>query len=180
MTRLLFSISILFLCFLTSCSSLRRAPDCTSRIELNDTTLNRLTGKYKPYSVVPDTQIKTSLSWNIFDAGYNSETIHDFVEIEVHGKNELSISYWDSTTLIKSKVFKGKIKNDYFVFKRKYLIIPAVIVNLFRNRAFRIGLLPNGNLISDYRQISFGSFYVILPDWRFMKEFGVEFQRLNE
>ena len=179
MTRLLFSISIIFVCVLTSCSSLRRAKLCTSRIELNDTTLNRLAGKYKPYSVVPNTQIKTSISWNIFDVGYNPKTKHDYVEIEILSKNKLSISYWDSTTLMKSRVFNGKIKNGYFVFKRKYLIIPALFVNLFRNRIFRIGLLLNDNLITDYNQISFGSFFFIIPNGSSTNEFGVEFQRLD-
>lgn len=167
------------MCLLTSCSSLKRATNYKNKIEFNDTTLIRLTGKYKPYSVVPNTQIKSYLSWNIFDVGYSPETKHDYIEIETLSKNELLISYWDSTTLIKSRVFNGRIKNGYFVFKRKYLIIPALFVNLFRNRSFRIGLLPNNNLITDYNQISFGSVYFIIPDWKFTKEFGVEFQRLN-
>ena len=179
MTRLLSYISLLFVCVFISCSSLKHATNFTGKKDLSDTTLNRLTGKYKPYSIVPNTQNKADLSWNIFDVGYNPKTEQDFVEIKMISKNELSISYWDSTTLIKSKVFKGRIKDGYFVFKRKYLIIPALIVNLFRNRIFRIGVLSNGNLITDYNQISFGSFYFIIPDWKFTKQFGVEFQRLN-
>src|SRR5690606_3952150 len=100
-------------------------------------------------------------------------------EIKLLSKNEVSVSYWDITTLIKSKVIKGRIQDGYFVCKRKYLIIPALIVNLYQNRIFRLGLLSNGNLITDYNQISFGSFYFIIPDWKFTKQFGVEFQRLN-
>lgn len=128
---------------------------------------------------MPDTALEANLAWDVFDWGYNPKTSFDYIEIKPVANNKLLIEYWDSTVLLKSKTFKGNFKNGYFIFKRKYLVIPAVLVNLFRARSFRIGLLPNGNLITDYKQVSGGSFYVLLPYFDKKKEYAVEFEKLH-
>jgi hypothetical protein len=175
--------TILYLCFLhfaiTSCSSLKGTVDSENRIHLSDSTPQHLAGKFKTSSTLPATSYKADLAWDIFDWGYTPKTSFDYIEIRPAANNKLLIEYWDSTTLIKSKLFKGNFKNGYFIFKRKYLVIPAVLVNLFRARSFRIGLLPNGNLITDYKQVSGGSFYVLLPYFNKKKEYAVEFEKLN-
>jgi hypothetical protein len=175
--------TILYLFFfhfaITSCSSLKGTVDCENRVSLSDSTLMLLAGKYKPSSASPKTSLKAVLPGNIFDRGYNPKTSFDYVEIIPVESKKLLIKYWDSTVLIKSKVFKGKFKNGYFIFKRRYLIIPAILANLFRARSFRIGLLPNGNLITDYKQVGGGSFYVLLPYFDKQKEYAVEFEKLN-
>jgi len=175
--------TILYLYFLhfaiTSCSSLKGTVDSENRISLSDSTLKRLAGKFKSSSTLPDTTLEANLAWDVFDWGYNPKTRFDYIEIKPVANNKLLIEYWDSTTLIKSKIFKGKFKNGYFIFKRKYLVIPAVLANLFRARSFRIGLLPNGNLITDYKQVSGGSFYVLLPYLNKNKEYAVEFEKLH-
>jgi hypothetical protein len=169
----------LFCAAVASCSSLKGTIDCQNRMSLSDSTLNLLAGKFKSSSIYSTTSPRAELPWNVFDRGYNPKTKFDFVEIKPVESNKLLISYWDSKNLIKSKVFEGKLKNDYFVFKRRYLIVPAILANLFRARSFRIGLLPNGNLITDYKQIGVGSFYVLLPYFDRKKEYGVEFEKLN-
>ena len=177
--RHFFSLLILLNFILSSCSSLRHASDNRDRINIADSTINLLTGKYNESAIDPIRNIETHLAWNIFDWGYNPKSKQDFIEIEAQENRKIKISYWDSTTLIKSKVFKGKFKHGYFIFKRRYLIIPAILVNLYRNRVFRIGLLSNKNLITDYNQISMGSFYVILPYLERKKEYGVEFKLID-
>jgi hypothetical protein len=162
-----------------SCSSLKGTVDCQNRIILSDSTVKLLAGKFKPVATLPKSSTTAGLPWEIFDRGFNPKTNSDYVLIKPIAGNKLLISYWDSTNLIKSKIFKGKLKNGYFVFKRRYLIIPAVLVNLFRARSFRIGLLPNGNLITDYKQIGGGSFYVLIPYFDKRKEYAAEFEKLN-
>lgn len=173
------SFAVLLLLAFTSCSTFRHAKDSGSKINLHDTTLHQLSGRFRESSIVPSSQAKASLSWDIFDRGINHETQHDYIEIKTLNHRSISVSYWDSTSVLKSKVFKGKIKNGYFVFRRRYLVLPFVVANLFRNRVFRIGLLPNGNVITDYNQVSFGSFYVILPFADNKRQLNVEFERIK-
>ncbi len=167
------------LLIISSCSSLRNIPIHPNRVSLVDSSLYLLGGKFKSQPFHADSSVRGDLSWYLFDRGYNPKTKLDFVEIKVKKNNKLEVLHWDSTTLIKSNTFKGKIESGYFVFKRRYLIIPAILVNVFRGRSLRICLLPNGNLLADYKQISIGSFYVILPDFSKQKEYAVEFERLN-
>ncbi len=60
----------------------------------------------------------------------------------------------ENSGIIKTKKIKGKLKNGYFELKRNHLLIPIIFTNLYRNRKFRLGLLNNGNLITDYNEIS--------------------------
>jgi len=162
-----------------SCSSLRQAAACKDRIQLQDANLTDLNGRYNNDPKSNKDSTRTDLYWNIFDIGYNPKDSNCYIEIKATDKDKLNIALWDNNHIVKSKIFKGKIKRNYFVFKRRYLIIPIILVNLFRNRKFRIGLLPNGNIITDYNQISFGSFYVILPYIEKRKYYGIEFERVN-
>jgi hypothetical protein len=166
------------ICTFFSCSSLKHAVQYENRLSLSKTNLNMLNGKFNAYPTSGDSS-KADLYWDLFDVGYNPKHKPNFIEINNIGPNKLSIAYWDGDHLIKSKLFQGKIKDGYFVFKRRYLIIPAILANLYRNRKFRIGLLPNGNLMTDYDQISFATFYIILPSLEHKKYYGVEFERLK-
>ena len=167
------------LTLLTSCVSLRRADNHAGRIPLSDSTLLKLNGRYGHSAAIPGSEQKADLSWNIFDHGYAPTTQHDFIDIQMLTPNSIRVSYVDSVTVLKSKVFKAKVRSDYLVFKRKHLLLPFVFANVYRNRMFRVGLLPNGNIITDYKQLSVGSFYVILPFLDTKKQFGVEFQRIS-
>jgi len=162
-----------------SCSGLRKVADSKERMPLQQKNLADLNGKYNNDPGSNKDSTRTDLYWNIFDIGYNSKDSVCYIEIKATDNDKLNIALWDNNHIVKSKIFKGKIKRDYFVFKRRYLILPMILVNLFRNRKFRIGLLPNGNIITDYNQISFGSFYVILPYVEKRKYYGVEFERAN-
>jgi hypothetical protein len=162
-----------------SCSTLKQAADCKDRIPLKETNLADLNGKYNNAQRPNKDSIKTDLYSDIFDRGYTPKDSINYFQIKALDNNKLSVSYWDKNQIIKFKIFKGKINEDYFVFRRRFLVIPAIGVNLFRNRKFRIGLLPNGNIITDYNQVSLGSFYVILPFLEKKKYYGVEFERIN-
>lgn len=47
--------------------------------------------------------------------------------------------------------------------KGSHLFAPFIVINLYKNRLFRIGLLQNGNLITDYSEIAFGTAMSICP-----------------
>ena len=82
-------------------------------------------------------------------------------------------------SIIKSKVLKGKIKNGYFEMKRRVFFVPTIYLNIFRTTKFRIGLLENNNLTTDYKQLAWGTRFVIIPFVDNEKEPDFEYKKLN-
>jgi len=169
---------ILSICF--SCSSLKLCVQNEDKIELSQSNINLLNGKFANDSFLNKDSIQGSLYWNFFDRGHNSKDSVEYIKLEVLNTKKIKVSYFDGDTIVRSKVLKGKIRNGYFEFHKKYLIIPALYVNVFRNRSFRISILTNGNLITDYNQVSFGTGFFIIPFYENVKEFNVEFMGLKE
>jgi len=177
---------------LTSCASLKKSVDTGNRIVLTDSTLSLIEGRYERESVQleKDSFPVADLYWNLYantysfifgnDKGLNQKGDTNFIELKVLNKNEILAVYASSSEILTSKVLKGKVKNGYFVFKRKYLFIPFVFANIYRNTKFRIGLLNDMNLIADYKEIGFATFYVILPDFRNISENDMIFKRTKE
>lgn len=74
---------------------------------------------------------------------------------------------------------KGKIKNGYFEMKRRVFFIPTIYLNVFRTTKFRIGILENDNLTTDYNQIAWGTGFVIIPFFDKEKEPDFEYKKIN-
>lgn len=117
----------LFRCFFFSCSGLKQAADRKDRVPLKEINLADLNGRYNNDQSLNKDSIKTDLYWNIFDRGYPSKDSLSYFEIKSFDNNKLSVSYWDKNQIVKSKIFKGKIKKDYFVFRRRFLFIPMIV-----------------------------------------------------
>jgi len=182
-------IIILFLglFFLSSCSSLKNCIDNPDRIVLDNSNYKLIEGKYSIKSIDDkgsfglDSYIlgnNLSYLFKRYDKDNRSESSH-YVEFEFVDEKTLNVTYIENSGTLKTKKIKGKLKNGYFEFKRNHLIIPIILANLFRNRQFRIGLLNNGNLITDFNEISFGTFIVIIPFFENSKDFDVEFERIE-
>jgi len=147
-------------------------------VVLTASNLTLLDGKYERFSKQQGTNAG-DLYWAFFDRGYNHRGNTEFFELKVINKNKLKVLYIDEYETIKDKIMKGEIKNGYFEFKRKYLFIPAVYVNLYRDSKFRIRLTKDNNLLADYNQISFGTFVVIVPFYENEKANNMIFKRIE-
>jgi len=177
--RFIIIVSLLVSAFASvSCGSLKKASKHPGRTVLNDSTFSQLKGKYNDHSPGKDS-LKESLYWDIFDRGINPSNRLHYIELEPVGNSQLKVSCWDGLNRKRSKVFRGQLKDNYFIFRRRYDMVPVLLINLFRGRAFRIGMLENGNLITDYHQLSAGTFYVLVPYVEHRKSFGVEFDRIQ-
>lgn len=186
------SIIIVFVTILTSCASLKKSVDTGNRIWITDTTLRLIEGRYERKSVQlqKDSFPVADLYWNLYantysftfgnDKGLNQKSDTNFIELKVVNKNEILAVYTSGSEVLISKVLKGKVKNGYFVFRRKYLFLPFVVANIYRNTKFRIGLLNDMNLIADYKEIGFATIYVIIPDFRNISESDMIFKRIKE
>jgi hypothetical protein len=64
--------------------------------------------------------------------------------------------------------------------RRNTLIIPAIIVNVFRTIKFRLGILEDGNLTTDYREVAFGTVFIIIPVYYDEKREDLEFQKIGK
>ncbi len=63
---------------------------------------------------------------------------------------------------IKTRIIKGKIKDDYFVFTRRNVSPFWFIINGFGKKTARLGVLNNGDLIVDSRHVIVATI-IILP-----------------
>src|SRR5690606_14996515 len=120
-------------------SSLRKAPSDNDIIELSETNFAALNGKYSDELVSKNNPSNGDLYWYIFDQGYNFKDSINYVELILLSPKRLHVRIFDGETLRKDRVFKGKIKNGYFVFRKRYLFIPALYMNVYRDRKLRIG-----------------------------------------
>jgi hypothetical protein len=167
-----------------SCSCLQQFSNNENRIYLSELNLNLLNGKYEVTSLKNKDSVNGDLFYNLYYNTYNAfkydiNNPKGLIELNVISKNKIETKYIVKDKIMKIKILKGKIKNGYFVFRRKYCFMPFIFVNLFRNNMFRIGFLNNGNLITDYNQISFGTGYFIFPFYENIKEYDIEFNRIQ-
>jgi hypothetical protein len=165
---------------LSSCSTLKKANINERIINLSLENRELIDGKYNVNSLNSQNGIEGDLYWNIFDKGYNKLDTIEFIEFRTIDDRQILVNHYDGETIVKSKIFKGKYKNGYFQFKRKWLVIPGIFVNLYRNRIFRIGVLTNGNIITDYNQISFGTVVFIWPFFERKQKFNFEFKKIKQ
>jgi len=135
---------------MASCSPFKKFEKNSSRIKLNETNLKSLNGKYSLISV--DSSYRF-LDWTLFAKspfGFeNIPTSSDYVSFQVLNKKEIKVAVFENGNMIRSKSLKGKIKNDYFVFRKKRVLLFWLILNGVRIQKTRIAIHKNGDLILD-------------------------------
>lgn len=182
--------------FLSSCSCFTKSVDNNNGITLTASNLTLLNGKYERKSTIISNNSLNSLNvkdlhWNFFansysyifsnnSRGLNVKDSTQFIEIKVINKNKILVSHINMGDTLISKTMKGKIKRGYFEIKRKYLFIPTVVVNLYSDSKFRITLSNDNNLLTDFKQISFGTTYFIFPFYERIKGKNVIFKRIED
>jgi len=171
---------LLLISILTSCATLKPDKYVDGQIELTKENLNLLNGKYSRNPVNQSEKWKGDLFWNFYTRGYNvgADSLCA-IKLKVIDEKHLDVTIMKNDSIIKSKVLKGKIKNGYFEMKRRVFFIPTIYLNVFRTTKFRIGLLENENLTTDYKQIAWGTGFVIIPFFDKEKYPDFEYGKLN-
>jgi hypothetical protein len=170
---------ILILVLFCSCSTLKKSVKPESFIELTPANIGLINGRYEVNSTRNIRSNVDDLHWIIFDRGYNKKNSTEFIKLKSLSCKKILITHYDGDSIVKSKIFHGKIKDGYFQFRRKWLVIPMIIANLYRNRMLRIGILENNDLTTDYGQISFELFYFIIPGYSNEHSNNSEFKRIE-
>ena len=171
---------MLLISIFTSCASLKSDKFVDGQIELTKQNLTSINGKYTRNPVNQSEKWKGDLFWNFYTRGFNvgADSLCA-VELNIIDERRLNVTIMKNDSIIKSKVLKGKIKNGYFEMKRRVFFIPTIYLNVFRTTKFRIGLLENNNLTTDYKQVSWGTGFVIIPFINNEKEPDFEYKKLN-
>lgn len=171
---------LLIISVLTSCATLKLDKLVGGQIELTKENLILLNGKYNRISTRETESETGDLFWNLFTKGYNiGDKKLCNIELKVIDEKNIEVTLMKNDSLIKSKVLKGKIKNGYFEFKKRVFILPTIFLNTFRTTKFRVGILENYNLTTDYNQISFGTGFVIIPFYEKENEKNFEYDKIN-
>jgi len=163
---------------MSSCAALKPDKYVNGQIELTNKNLNLLNGKYSRISA---NQSKSGdLFWNLYTKGYNlGDEKLCYVKLNVINNKRIEVSLLKNDSLIKSKILKGKIKNGYFEFRKRILVLPTIFLNTFRTTKFRIGILNNSNLTTDYNQISWGTGFVVVPFYEKEIEPNFEYEKIK-
>lgn len=91
--------------------------------------------------------------WNIladnksFKGDWNKVVENSYVKFEMNSETELKVSLIENDSIIKKMELKGKIVNDYFSIKKKFLLIPVPAFLFLRERKTIIANDAKGNLI---------------------------------
>jgi hypothetical protein len=167
---------LLIISVLTSCATLKSDKLVDKQIELTKENLILLNGRYSRKPVNQSEKWKGDLFFNFYTRGYNvgADSLCA-VKLKVIDEKHLSVTIMKNDSIIKSRVLKGKIKNGYFEMNRRVFFIPALYLNVFRTTKFRIGFLDNNNLTTDFKEISWGTGFFIIPFYTKETEQNYEF-----
>ena len=165
---------------LTFCATLKSDKLVDGQIELTKENLNLLIGNYSRKPVNQPEKWKGDLFWDFTTRGYNigADSLCS-VKIKVVNEKSLNITLMKNDSILKSKVVKGKLKNGYFEMKRRVFFIPTIYLNVFRTTKFRLGLLDNQSITTDYKQITWGTGFVIIPFFDKEEEPNFEYRKLK-
>ncbi len=166
---------ILYLCIILlnySCATLKGSEIVNNKVELTKENLNLINGNYK----INEKEYPSYLNYFLGSFFTNKESILVykikkktdvkplfFMTLSVLNKNKIKAELKINDSILKTYTIKGKIKNGYFEQNRKGYILPALLFNEYHSYKFRIGLLNNGNIMTDSKKVNFGTVYFFSP-----------------
>ena len=175
-----FSIIIFVICIGTSCSPLK--PVLKNDVDnINTHDLNQLNGDYQIFST--DSSSLTLPSALLLDRRYNYWDLtdsNDWISLKLIDSNRIEISLYDNGVLVKKKIRKGKLENNYFEFKRNVKIKFRFILNGIFENEVRIRLGQNGDLIVDENGSSTACLIIIPVGGAKSDFYGVRFERKKQ
>ena len=185
-----FAFIILFTFFLFSCSCLKKVENNSNGTVLTESNLTLLDGWYERKS---KDYLRGDLCWIFFSSSYSHLFDHncyefkgefDFFELKVINKNKILVSHIhmmnDTLSFLSSKIMKGKIKDGYFEYRRTHLFLPVILTNVYRDSKIRIKLSNDENLLMDFKQITFGTGFFIIPFYERETENDMIFRRIEK
>lgn len=169
---------ILLLLFISSCSVLKPPVEPDLKVKLNEDNLKLLNGTYNRVPSDTSSSNANDLFWLFSLKGYNSDKGEDFVSLNVEDERHIKVSLIKKDSVIRTKIFKGKIRNNSFEFNRRIRVLPVIVATIYQDSKISIGLLGNGNLIVDAKCMTYGLTLFILPIGGVEKEYNSQIERV--
>jgi hypothetical protein len=141
-------------CLFTACATLPKAHLSTDEVELTKDNINALNGTY--YRASEDTTWSASVRNDLSRNFYLISRKGDRLSLSVLNTSRIRVTLLNQADTVKSRVFRGKIEQGHFKFRRSVKVVPIILANHFWNGKTRIGLLSNGSLTVDSKRIFFG------------------------
>jgi hypothetical protein len=158
---------VLCLCFFTSCTLTKPLPlkpfgstDSIQKIE--KTGLSKLNGNYAILSVDSETLCSLDETFFYLYLPYEKKLVtSNYVAIKAIDDNHISVTLFVDSKMIKTKIVKGRLVNNYFEFHTTQLKF-RFIINAYSQQSSRLALWKDGSLYLDNNHGVIG-FFVILP-----------------
>jgi hypothetical protein len=166
--------------FLISCGapSLRKAFASSQQVKLDDSTLLNLNGNYSVSSVIDSYHTLDQLF--LFRSRKFKPTLdtNNHVVLKAQDSHHIRVTLYNRDSLLQTRILTGKISGGYFEYKSKSFIHVWIILNARGFINGRLGLLNNGDLITNsmYKGILFLFFVPVnggdeqFPDLVFKRE----------
>ncbi|MFI8605196.1 hypothetical protein ACIGCP_12080 [Cellulophaga baltica] len=158
------------LLFICSCATLKKTALAPNQIELTAENLYLINGTYEnntsegpPYLDYFWGSYLRAKEFKIVSKQVNKENKPYLVTLKVLTRKKIRASVTINDSLLKTYTIRGKIKNGYFEQHRKMYILPALLINEYHSSKFRIGLLKDHKVLTDFKKIEFGTVYFFSP-----------------
>ena len=149
-----------------------------------------MNGFYKRYSIENSDETKNDSIQNSYNTKgdlfpilfmffKHEEGQYDTVKLDVINNHLIQVSFLRNHTPVKSKKMRGKIRENTFEFKRRNLILPLVLLNVYGDQKTRLSILPNGNIKVDAKS-TFYSVMMYFPflAWGCEEKANIEFEKI--
>lgn len=170
------------LSFTFSCSILKPVTENNQRAILNRTNLSILNGTFHEGPITSSNSNSSSLYWSFFLKGKVNYDDHykgeEFIKLQVVNPNRISVSLIRGDSTVESKILKGRVNNNTFEFKRRWIIYPLIFSNVYKDSKVRVSLLQNGNLNVDSKTMTYGTLLFIIPFFGLEQDYNLEFDKL--
>lgn len=133
----------------TSCRSLKPIVQTDSLQTLGANDLAKFNSDYEIFSV--DTSFRTSEFVLAYSGKFNFENLpkgNDRINLFSTDSKHLKVTVYKDDKVVKTKIIKGRLSQNYFQFKLTHISFHLVI-NGYSTQKSRIGLLKNGDLTLD-------------------------------
>lgn len=162
-----------YFCFflvMCSCATLKNAPTVANRVELTTDNLHLINGTYQNNTT--NTPYTSEFFWGSFFRKKESVVAYGkdskekppfFITLKAINKKRINATVTVNDSVLKIIKIRGRIKNGYFEQNRKMYVIPIAIFNVAYASKFRIGLLSNSNVTTDFKKVEAGTVYFFQP-----------------
>ena len=167
---------------MSSCSSLKKIKSNRNQPIRDLNELKLIDGDFslKRNSTCIDLSLDEAFEFKTeFNCIHKADSTH-FMRLTTLNEKRIRAELYHGNKLLEEKILKGKLRKNYFVLNTslKFPVFCGVL-NVYRSRKTRIGILPNGNLTLDNDTDSCGMLIIFPIMCAGNDSYGIEYERIK-